>query len=174
MGRFKIEVGGSVDPGLASTSKWKNRDTEPVWFHQKPYAFLDNLCHSIFAKAVVDFSPAHGEMAMVALRRRLPYVGITCSAAHATALHARLVSLVKDAIVDPDDKLHMPDMDQSPAPAKKQKVDPEKKNKQTAAKGNIMQKLKEMMAAGGKGGANDDDDDAEENEDDDPKSPMVE
>ncbi len=75
MGRFKVDVGGSVDQGLSSTSKWKTRDQEPVWFFSKSNVFLDNLIHSFLAKSVVDFSPSHGQMAMVAMRRRLPYVG---------------------------------------------------------------------------------------------------
>eukprot|EP00959_Pyramimonas_sp_CCMP1952_P229558 4799626-Pyramimonas_sp.AAC.1 len=30
MGRFKVDVGGSVDAGLAVTSKWKTKEQEPV------------------------------------------------------------------------------------------------------------------------------------------------
>ena len=46
MGRFRIEAGGSVDPGLSATSKWKTREEEPVWFHQKPYLLCDDSMHS--------------------------------------------------------------------------------------------------------------------------------
>lgn len=46
MGRFKIEAGGAVDAGLAAASKWKTREEEPVWFHQKPYRLCTELSGS--------------------------------------------------------------------------------------------------------------------------------
>ena len=109
MGRFRIDVGGSVDPGLAATSKWKSRDDEPVWFHQKPAAFFEELYHSYFVKAIVDFSPASGELAMIAMRKRIPYVGITCSENHSTCLLERLQLMTEEAMMDKDDKLYQED-----------------------------------------------------------------
>ena len=61
MGRFRVDAGGPVDPGLAGTSKWKTKEEEPVWFYQKPYKLCESLCHAYYAKAIVDFSPASGQ-----------------------------------------------------------------------------------------------------------------
>ena len=58
MGRFRVEVGGGVDPGLAGTSKWKNRETEPVWFHQKPELLDEEVIHSFFWQSNCGFRSA--------------------------------------------------------------------------------------------------------------------
>ena len=75
MGHFKGDAGGPVDAGLSGTSKWKNRELEPVWFHQRPREFAEEIVKSYFVRAIIDFSPHSGPFAMAALAQRLPYVG---------------------------------------------------------------------------------------------------
>ncbi len=110
MGRFQIEAGGPVDPGLCDTSKWKNRETEPTFFHAKPCTLCDELAHSYFARSIVDFTPASGNWALVALRRRLPYCGVTCSETHSQALFEHLSGVVAAALVKPEDSLYRRDL----------------------------------------------------------------
>ena len=75
MGHFKGDPGGAVDTGLCATSKWKNRDREPVWFHQRPREFAQEFVKGYFVKNIIDFSPHSGPWAMAALALRLLYVG---------------------------------------------------------------------------------------------------
>ncbi len=180
MDRFKVEVGGSVEAGLATNSKWKTKDEEPVWFHQKPYLLCDELVHSFFGKAVIDYSPSCGHFAMVCMRKRLPYVGITCSDMHSEELLKHLLELVKAAVLDPDDALYREEFAkteegtkheedgqpnnkrQKRGTADKEKVgtsarkDPKK---DSTKKGNLMNKLKGLM-----GGEGEDDDEADPDE----------
>ena len=169
MSRFKIEAGGGVDTGLSTTSKWKLRETEPVWFHAKPYKLADELVFSYLGKSVVDFAPSNGMFAMVAMRRRLPYVGLTCSDGHSNELMKYLLDMVKAAMQDPEDHLHRADCCNEEAPgANKRKTpakdgnnpDPAKPGGNNVAKvkrsnnTDLMQKLKSMMqdGEGGTGG----------------------
>lgn len=108
-GRFKVELGGAVDEGLAKNSKWRNREVEPVFFHQKPYTVCFDLASGFFARSVVDFTAHSGPWALVCLRKRIPYVGITCSESHSELLREWLVTVVKKALQDPDDPLHKPE-----------------------------------------------------------------
>ena len=75
MGHFKGDAGGPLDAGLCATSKWKNRDREPVWFHQRPREFANEFVRGYFAKSIIDFSPHSGPWAMAALAQRLTYAG---------------------------------------------------------------------------------------------------
>ena len=75
MGRFRCDPGGPVDAGLAATSKWKNREFEPVWFHQRPREFSLEMTRGIFGRSILDFHPHSGAWAWAALAQRLPYVG---------------------------------------------------------------------------------------------------
>ena len=75
MGRSKGDAGGPMDAGLSGTSKWKNRDREPVWFHQRPREFAQEFVKGYFVKSIIDFSPHSGPWAMAALARRLTYAG---------------------------------------------------------------------------------------------------
>ena len=64
-----------MDAGLAATSKGKNREFEPVWFHQRPREFSLEMARGIFVRSIVDFHPHSGAWAWAALALRLPYVG---------------------------------------------------------------------------------------------------
>ena len=75
MGRFKGDAGGPVDAGLAANSKWKSRDREPVWFHQRPQEFAKESLKGLCGKAILDFSPHSGPWAMAALAARVVYTG---------------------------------------------------------------------------------------------------
>ena len=156
MGRFRVDAGGPVDPGLAGTSKWKTKEEEPVWFYQKPYKLCESLCHAYYAKAIVDFSPASGQFAMVAMRKRLPYVGITCSEMHTQELLKYLLVQMKAAKTDPKDPLYdetlVEDKCETP-PGKKPKPGkpkPKTTNKPGGAgngKNDLMAQLKKAMEA---------------------------
>ena len=76
MGHFKGDAGGPVDAGLAATSKWKNRDREPVWFHQRPRELAEEIVKGLYVRSIIDFSPHSGPFAMAALAQGLPYVGL--------------------------------------------------------------------------------------------------
>ena len=75
MGHFKGDPGGPVDAGLAGTSKWKNREREPVWFNQRSLEFALETVKGLFGRSIIDFSPHSGPFAMAALALRLPYCG---------------------------------------------------------------------------------------------------
>jgi hypothetical protein len=132
MGRYRVDTGGAVDSGLSSTSKWKTKETEPVWFHAKPYLFAEEIVYSYIGKAIVDFSPSSGHFAMVAMRKRLPYCGVTCTEVHSEELLKHLLVRVKAAMVDKDDPLFKPEFDVQTTPAtKRQKIAAESTGKST-------------------------------------------
>lgn len=176
LGRFKIEVGGSVEGRLASTSKWKNLDVEPTWFHSKPWFLCDELSHSYNANSFIDFTPHSGPWAMVAVRRRIPYVGVCCSTFHVDTLSKHLLANVIAAMSDPADALYRPDL----APSKV--AQPEKKKPKTTGesvkkpgaedgatnnKAALMNRLKDLLKKKGTPDTKEEDTaDAEEDEDD--------
>ena len=82
MGHFKGDPGGAVDAGLAATCKWRNRECEPVWFHQRPRELAEEIVKGYYARSIIDFSPHSGPFAMAALAQRLPYVGMTVKLKH--------------------------------------------------------------------------------------------
>ena len=75
MAHFRGDAGGPLDAGLCATSKWKNREREPVFFHQRPREFVQELVKGYFIKSIIDFSPHSGPWAMAALAQRLTYTG---------------------------------------------------------------------------------------------------
>ena len=148
MGRFRVEAGGPVDPGLAGTSKWKTKEEEPVWFYEKPYKLCESLCHAYYAKTIVDFSPANGQFAMVAMRKRLPYVGITCSEMHTQELRKYLLVQMKAAKTNKDDPLYDESLVEAcESPPKKPKIGKPKPGGTPNSKNDLMLQLKKAMEA---------------------------
>ena len=64
----------------------KDTDCEPVFYHCLPKALYDTLLGSWSVTAVLDLSPGQGELAKSAIEKRLSYVGICLSEAHAVKL----------------------------------------------------------------------------------------
>ena len=147
IGRFKIEIGGATDgASLAANSKWKTASTEPAWFHAKPYTLCDELAQSYCCTAIIDFTPHSGPWAKVAIRRRLPYVGICCSEAHVEGLAKHLLDTVAKALVDPSDSLYRSEL--APRKGDNKNVEPLAKKAKAGAKG----KPKDKDNAEGEGG----------------------
>jgi hypothetical protein len=158
MGRFKVEMGGPVDAGLSVTSKWKNKETEPVFFHAKPFAVVDDLIHSYFGRAVVDFSVANGVWAYAAMKRRIAYVGVTCSQEHTDQVTKYLLDrLMQDAAGESEDPPRTPAAAKAKAKATPSPSPPAAKGKAKAKAGpqnaDLLKKLNTMIADGGASGA---------------------
>ena len=66
----------AADAGLPATSKWKNLEHEPVWFHQRSQELAEEIGKGYYARSIIDFSPGSGHFAMAALAQGLPYVGL--------------------------------------------------------------------------------------------------
>jgi hypothetical protein len=152
MGRFKVEMGGPVDAGLSMTSKWKNKETEPVFFHAKPFPVVDELIHSYFARAVVDMSVANGVWAYACMKRRIPYVGITCSDAHTDQVTQYLLDrIMKDAAAESDDPPRTPAAAKAkatPSPSPPAAAKSKAKAKAGPQNAELLKKLSTMMAEG--------------------------
>lgn len=109
LGRFIIPTGSGVDSEstvVDTADKFKNQLTEPVFFHTKPVNFADDIIHSYFGRAVIDFTPGSGIWALACIRRRVPYVGIVGSDVHRNELQKWLVQQIKRGLVDKDDPLY--------------------------------------------------------------------
>ena len=96
------------------------------------------------------------------MRKRIPYVGVTCTELHASELHAHLVMTLKACFCDPEDSLYKPDLigdattmtklpakgttrkHSANAPNSKPKAEKTGKT-QPGAQSDLMQKLKTMM-----------------------------
>ena len=110
LGAARIPVGGATfkdpdaHPGDQDVKKqingWKrnDHDLEPVFYHgHGPKLWeeiLHNICKTEKIHGIVDLTAGDGELAMVAIRLRLPYLGFTLSDIHNDKLTRSLRSRV--------------------------------------------------------------------------------
>lgn len=76
----------------------KDTDCEPVFFHCLLKALYDTLLGSWSVAGILDLSPGQGELAKSAIEKRLSYVGICLSEAHAVKLKQARVFLLNGLI----------------------------------------------------------------------------
>ena len=60
---------------------------EPVFYHDVPESLNEEWVHAFKPVSVVDGTARQGGLAMVAIRERIPYVGIVHTKAHADMLY---------------------------------------------------------------------------------------
>ena len=185
LGRFIIPTGNGLDSEASvidSADKFKNLPTEPVFFHTKPIDLADDMIHSYFGRAVIDFSVAQGVWALASIRRRIPYVGVVGSEMHRNELQKWLVQYLKRALLDKDDPLYDKALDDAqqgssgkkdpPPPAgtpkAKAKGKSEKKDSGQGAKNDtkeqLLNKLKDLMAKNKGAGASGEEPDEDEDD----------
>ena len=93
-------AGGPVVAGVAAEKyKYKSKNgniSEPVFFHERPINFNDEIVHSYNLGGVIDLTPGSGSLAYACLKKSPPlsYVGVTLSDEHTKQLTERLESLV--------------------------------------------------------------------------------
>ena len=86
-----------------ATEKIKPTAIVPAMYHEGPPALPIELAHLVDARAIIDLSPGGGHWIQVALRRRIPYLGVCHSPTHCTMLRERALSRVLVAKLDSQD-----------------------------------------------------------------------
>ncbi len=113
----RIPVGGTpddmdIDEELGQApAKNKPRDKlseEPLFFHALPASVSHELMHSYDAVAFISLSAGEGKAALEAIKRRIPYFGVTCTETHSRWLLSRLEALVFKSFQNPEDTLFQP------------------------------------------------------------------
>ncbi|CAK8994563.1 Glycosyltransferase-like protein LARGE2 [Durusdinium trenchii] len=107
--KHRIAVGGACPEGDTGGRK-SDTTVEPVFFHAGPYNLDDELVASHAIGAINDLTPGCGNLAMIAIRRNLPYIGLCFTEKHVDELTARLESLVFASMQDARDPLHSPEL----------------------------------------------------------------
>ena len=156
----KVEVGGSVAPGLPTANRFKGREKEPVFFHQKPWRLADELVYDYFGQSIVDLSPGAGSWAIVAVQRRLPYVAVCSSTDHVNGLQQYLVSVLQKHMSDSGHVLYAEEFQMgTKKPPNKRKAGEtgdnkggDKKPKGGADKNALLEQLQSLYGGGGEGG----------------------
>ena len=80
------------------------KDSEPVFFHEKPPSVPEQLISDYFIRGIVDFTPGSGVWAHQAIRKNLPYVGVTCSDDHYNGVQRWLLKCLQRGIEDASDQ----------------------------------------------------------------------
>ena len=83
----------------------KMEDRVPVFYHEASPVVAEELMHALQAKSILDLSPGSGSYSMVAVRNRIPYVGVCLTTAHRDLLLRRLVSRTLESMCDSNDDL---------------------------------------------------------------------
>ena len=88
VGGAKVPAGGSVDPNFVDDDEGQRRSStvEPVVHHSGPTELQEELCDVFKLIGAIDLTPGDGRRVLTAIRRRIPYVGITLSDGHTTGL----------------------------------------------------------------------------------------
>lgn len=105
----RIAVGGSVS--IAEEAKPVRRDPstpEPVFFHAHPQELDEEIVHCWPAASIIDMTGASPSLSMIAIRKRIPYLGFCFTAEHVAKLTERLEKLTFEAMKVEGDKLHEP------------------------------------------------------------------
>jgi len=80
---------------------------QPVFWHSTPPEMAEEFIHGFMGDggAVIDLTPGDGKWALMALRHRKPYMGVTFTKHHKEALGNRLDHLIFNAMQDEKDPL---------------------------------------------------------------------
>lgn len=78
-------------------------------FHAKPEKFYDELDHSFNIKAWIDLTCLTETVALMAVKRRKPYLGFCLSDYHVEQLTARIVQCIFDSFLE-EGPLHQPQL----------------------------------------------------------------
>ena len=74
-------------------------DVQPVFYWDTEERFYETLLHDYTVKSIIDLTPGAGTLAVVALRKRIGYLGICMSGPHRDLLAKRLRSqAIKDRV----------------------------------------------------------------------------
>ena len=63
---------------------------EPVFFHNFPYEFNEDLIRDLGTDSIIDLTPEQGTRAMVAIKLGLKYCGVTFNEAHTNGIMQHL------------------------------------------------------------------------------------
>ena len=92
-----LDSSGNVQPAV---EKRTDDTMVPMCYGSMPDKFYAELLHMLFAKMVLDMSPADEVFAFECIKHRVGYLGIAYTPEHAEALKSRLFELVKTAMRD--------------------------------------------------------------------------
>lgn len=91
-GPSKDDDGGEDDASPDDENR-KDSDVEPVFYHFLPKIVYDNMIGSWSITAVLDCTPGQGEFAKACIEKRIPYLGVCLTEAHAVKLKQDLGSV---------------------------------------------------------------------------------
>ena len=113
-----IAVGGKADDegldeagGQAKAEKTRNSNTrspEPVFHHNLPPMFYEDIIKAFGLAAVVDCTPGDGSLALSAYKANVVYTGLTFNAEHSKHLQHHLDSTIWKAMATDTDTLFDP------------------------------------------------------------------
>ena len=141
------------------------KDSEPVFFHEKPPSVPQQLISDYFIRGIVDFTPGSGVWAYQAIRKNLPYVGVTCSDDHCNGVQRWLLKCLQRGIEDASDQaLYRADLVAEPDEPnpKKPRKDPaasssgNRRGKRGQNNAELLRQLQGMYGGGNDGGDEDD------------------
>ena len=106
-------IGGNTPGAEAGESSYRGRkrekdDLEPVCFHSHPYVVDEEILHDYPIKAIMHLTPGDGSMALAAIRKRIPFVGVCWTEEHKSGLTTHLEKQIFIAMQTEDDDLYEP------------------------------------------------------------------
>ena len=96
--------GGQCPVEHEKEPKGKDSDIVAAFWHESPAALAAEVAHYLCAKAIVDLTPGSGHWALWAIKKRIPYTGITMTEVHRDLLMKRLVTKTIEGMIDPNDE----------------------------------------------------------------------
>ena len=114
-----------MKPGRRACHINEDSNTEPVFMHNPPHKFHEELIHSLCIHAMVDAAPGSGSAAVACISKRVPYLGVCLSDNHKKLLMQDLAHLLLNDMEKEDSPVHKPGMAKSATQAPPQKRSPE-------------------------------------------------
>jgi len=96
--------GGQCPVEHEKEPKGKDSDIVAAFWHESPAALAAEVAHYLCAKSIVDLTPGSGHWALWAVKKRIPYTGITMTEVHRDLLMKRLVTKTIEGMIDPNDE----------------------------------------------------------------------
>jgi hypothetical protein len=97
-----------VGPGRGRAPARPDGQREPVFFHTYPVTFFETVLSDYHISHVIDLTPGAGLMALAAIRKKLPYLGIAFTETHRKELDDHLTYLVQQEYITEGSNLYEP------------------------------------------------------------------
>lgn len=105
-GKHRVPVGGQAPEGTEPEGRRPDASEEPAFYHAGPWSLDEELVHDFSVGGINDLTAGDGSLAMISIRKNLPYVGLTFSEYHSKKLIERLEALTFESMQNPKDPLY--------------------------------------------------------------------